>query len=209
MGKKRIATITPEGKTKKEEKKRQLVKSGKQHGRVTDMGQVALEEAEKIKEKEKELEKEAKAKAKKETAREAKKKKKFKKRGRRYLKAKKQIDQTKAYPVKKAVKLAKQTSISRFNGKIELHLNIKEKGLKRPLLLPHPLDKKNPKITLAAEKKFPLIHQIIGSVSTRETALVENLEVIINAIGRNNIKKAVLAATMGPGIKLDLTEKKK
>ena len=91
MGKKRITDMsggkTPQ-KEKTDEKARTLVKSGKQHGRVTDMGAIALAEAEEFKKKESELEKLTKKKAKEE--KKAKKtSKNKKKRSQKYLKAKK------------------------------------------------------------------------------------------------------------------------
>jgi hypothetical protein len=43
-------------------------------------------------------------------------------RGKKYLAAKKKIDVNKYYPLSVAVKLVKETSLSKFEGKIEAHL---------------------------------------------------------------------------------------
>ena len=48
---------------------------------------------------------------------------KAKVRGKKYQNAKKLIDINKYYPIKDAVKLVKETSLSKFVGKIEAHIN--------------------------------------------------------------------------------------
>lgn len=198
VGKKRIKIV---GEETSKEKGRKIVKTGKEHGRITDMGAIALDEAEKIKERGKELEKLAIAKARKEQKR----KKPARKRGKRYLSAKKLVDRTKLYPLPEAIKLAKKTSISHFNGKVEIHLVTKEKGLKKTINLPHKVGKQA-ELKIATEKKAPLIHLVIGKLDTKDSDLAENFQAIIRAVGTNNIKKAVLTSTMGPGVKVDLTE---
>lgn len=151
MGQKRIKTIDASKEEKKKAKKgREVVKTGKEHGRLTDMGAQALAEAEKIKEKEKQLEKAATKKAKKQ------KKTKpepqpAKKRGKRYLKAKAQVDRTKFYTLSEAIKLLKEISISRFKGAVEVHLNLKEKNLRGTVKFPHPTGKSQ-KIKVVDEK---------------------------------------------------------
>jgi ribosomal protein L1 len=206
MGKKRIKVFgdeEPKKQKKGPDDGRKLVKTGKQHGRITDMGQVALDEADEIKEKEaketKKIKKEAKDEAKKVTKKKVKKKKK----GKKYLQAKKKVDVLKKYPLKDAIKLVKKTSISSFKGAIEMHLAIKEKGLKRELELPHPVGKEK-KLSIATEKKFPLIHLVIGSLDTKDDHLAKNFLAIIELVGPKKIKKVVLACTMGPGVKVDL-----
>lgn len=191
------ASVTP--KDKKKPSGRKIIKTGKDSGRLTDMGQIALEEAEKIKAKEKKLAKETQKAKKKATPVP----KKAKKRGKKYQKAKKKIKVEQFYPLKKAVKLVKETSFSQFNGKVELHLTVKETGLKLPLTLPYPPGKEK-KVTLATEKKFPLIHLVIGKVNSPEAHLTANLETIFNTLGLNQIRKAVLASTMGPGVKIKI-----
>jgi len=213
VGKKRIKIIGGEatavggvppkaGKPPKEQKGRKIVKTGKEHGRITDMGAMALDEAELIKEKELELEKLATAKAKK--VEKGKAKKPARKRSKRYLAAKKKVDRTKFYPLAEAIKLMKETSISRFNGKVEVHLVTREKGLKKEVKLPHKIDKQT-KLKIASEKKAPLIHLIIGKMDAKESDLEKNFQAIIEAVGTKNISKAVLTSTMGPGIKVDLS----
>jgi len=151
MGKKRIK-IVGEEKALKEKKSaategRKLVKTGKEHGRITDMGAEALAEAERIKEKEKELTEKAteEKKGKKKAPQEA------RKRGKRYLDARQKIDRNKLYPLPEAIKLLKDTSISKFNGSVDVHLNVKEAGLKGEVGFPHPAGKSQ-KMRIADEK---------------------------------------------------------
>jgi len=61
------------------------------------------------------------------------------------------------------------------------------------------------KTQFKTEVKAPLIHVKIGKVDQKESELSENFKALIEAIGRKNIQKAVIAPTMGPGIKLNLT----
>lgn len=66
----------------------------------------------------------------------AKKEKKQKQRGKRYLAARTKIDPGKNYTPEEAARLVKETSISRFNGSVELHL-VLAKGLSTSLELPY------------------------------------------------------------------------
>lgn len=269
MGKKRIKVVGTEEapkKTKKEEG-RKIVKTGKEHGRITDMGAEALAEAERLKEKEKKLEKETKAKAKKVVKKKL--KAKIRARGKKYQEARKKIDRNHVYPPPKAIKLAQQTSISKFNGAIEVHLVVREVGQKGEVEFPHSTGKQtriaitndevlkkiakgkidfdvllatsvmmpkltkyakilgprglmpNPKAGTITEKpeklakkmagktqfkteaKAPLIHLVIGKVDSKAQNLEANFKALIEAIGVNKIKKAVITSTMGPGIKVD------
>ena len=50
----------------------------------------------------------------------------------------------------------------------------------------------------------PIIHAKIGKLSQKPSDLEENLKTLTMAIGLSKIKKATLASTMGPAIKLDI-----
>ena len=50
------------------------------------------------------------------------------------------------------------------------------------------------------EKKAPLIHLVFGQVSQPGKELEKNLRAVIDGAGKENIKKIVICATMGPGI---------
>lgn len=58
-------------------------------------------------------------------------------RGKKYLAAKKKVDSTKFYTLSPAVKLVKETSISKFDGKIEAHLTATEEGNLGEISFPH------------------------------------------------------------------------
>lgn len=61
------------------------------------------------------------------------------------------------------------------------------------------------KTSFKTELKAPLIHVTIGKVRDAEKDLTANLTTVITAIGKSHIVKAVLAPSMGPGIKLDVS----
>lgn len=63
-------------------------------------------------------------------------------RGKNYQKAKKKIDKNKKYSLKEAISLIKKISFARFDETVELHLNVKEKGLKGEVSFPHGTGKK-------------------------------------------------------------------
>ena len=58
-------------------------------------------------------------------------------RGKKYKAVKKKIDVLKLYPLKEAVKLVKETSISKFDGKIEAHLTVLDIGNVGEIAFPH------------------------------------------------------------------------
>lgn len=60
------------------------------------------------------------------------------------------------------------------------------------------------KVRFKTEKKAPLIHLKIGKVDQSEQELTENTQTALQSIGLGQIQKAVLTATMGPGIKVSL-----
>lgn len=58
--------------------------------------------------------------------------------------------------------------------------------------------------TIKTEKEAPVIHVAIAKVSMDEAKIKENLETVINSLGKNQLQKAYLTPTMGPSIKLQV-----
>jgi large subunit ribosomal protein L1 len=54
------------------------------------------------------------------------------------------------------------------------------------------------------EEKAAVMHVTIGRVKDKEKALTENLVALLKTVGRSNLVRAVVAPTMGPGVKIDL-----
>jgi large subunit ribosomal protein L1 len=193
-------------------------------------------------------------------------------RGKKYKKARKKVDIEKEYPIKKAVELVQETSISSFTGNLEAHLVMSKQGdfgevdlphfegkekkiaimdedvlkkieegdidfdilLAEPKwmsklgkygkvlgpqgLMPNPKDGTlvdNPEetkqkmeeketIKLKTERKQPVMHLILGKLDQPTKELVANVEKLIEKLGSKKIKKLVLTATMGPGIKVEI-----
>ncbi len=208
---------------------------------------------------------------------EEKKERKAHQRSKQYQEAHARINRDTFYPLSDAVSLVKQTSMTKFDGTVELHVNLipvvgKEKGdLRKSVKLPHATGKEtrvaiadekiienigkgvinfdvlvshpsmmpklarvarilgprglmpNPKngtVTPDPEKKAkelasgtvqfktepgqPIFHLRVGKVSFDDKQLTENIDAYLDAIGRINIAKATLTATMGPGVKLQV-----
>ncbi len=60
------------------------------------------------------------------------------------------------------------------------------------------------KTVIKAEPKFPLMHVTVGKSDQKEEELVANVRALLDAVKIKNVTKAVLAATMSPGVKLQL-----
>ena len=59
-------------------------------------------------------------------------------------------------------------------------------------------------IKIKTEKKAPVVHLVLGKLDQPDKELVANIEALIKILGANQIKKLVLKATMGPGVKVKL-----
>lgn len=57
-------------------------------------------------------------------------------------------------------------------------------------------------LRIKTEREAPLIHLVFGEVNQDEKELAKNAEAVIEAVGKNQILKAYLKATMGPSVKL-------
>lgn len=57
-------------------------------------------------------------------------------------------------------------------------------------------------ITMKTEKEAPVVHMVAGKLSMKDEDLKENIKVIMDSLGKNQIVKAYIAPTMGPSIKL-------
>ena len=87
------------------------------------------------------------------------KEKKEKKRSNNYIAAKNKIDKAKFYPLTDAVKLTKETSYSKFDGSVELHLVVKKKGLSANVSLPF-MSAKAKKIEIADDETIKKLQKI-------------------------------------------------
>jgi len=214
-----------------------------------------------------------------------KKQKKTRVRSKRYIEAASLVDKTKTYPLADAVSLVKKTSLTKFDGSVELHINLNpaalgdsprgeagKKDMRGSVSLPHGTGKQvrvviaddaviadiaagkinfdilvahprempklakvarilgpkglmpNPKtgtvtedtakrakelstgkVNFKTEPDQPLIHLLVGKVSFEDKKLEDNVNAILDAVGRGKIAKATLASTMGPGVKISLS----
>jgi large subunit ribosomal protein L1 len=72
-------------------------------------------------------------------------------RGKKYIEAKAKINPAKTYPLAEAIALVKDTSYSKFDGAVELHIVVKKTGTSAKLTLPHTAGKEK-KIEVATEE---------------------------------------------------------
>lgn len=71
-------------------------------------------------------------------------------RGKKYVESKKKFDNVKVYPVTEAIKLVKETSYSKFDGTVELHMTVKKTGISAQATLPHQAGKSK-KVEVASD----------------------------------------------------------
>ena len=72
-------------------------------------------------------------------------------RGKKYVESKKKFDNIKVYSVTDAIKIVKDTSYSKFDGTIELHMIVKKAGISAQVILPHQAGKTK-KIEVATDE---------------------------------------------------------
>jgi len=106
-------------------------------------------------------------------------------RGKKYQKAKKMVDPTKTYSLKDALELLKKISFGQFNGTVETHLVVLEKGLSGNVNLPHFVGKAR-RIVIFNESLVPEIKA--GKI---------NFDVLL-ALPADMPKILVLAKVLGP-----------
>lgn len=99
------------------------------------------------------------------------------------------ISPTTFYPPLEALKLAQQAATNKFDGKIEVHAVLTKIGKFG---------------VYKTERKAPLLHAVLGKQSEKPEMLRIELEKLVKAADPRQIKKLVVCATMGPGVKVDL-----
>ena len=72
-------------------------------------------------------------------------------RGKKYQAARKKVDPNKLYSLSDAIKLVKETSISKFEGKIEAHVTVMDIGNSGEIVFPH-LETSSKKIVILNDK---------------------------------------------------------
>lgn len=100
------------------------------------------------------------------------------------------IDRTKLYPPLEAIQIAQATATNKFDGKIEVHAVLTKIGKFGEY---------------KTERKAPLVHVVLGKQSEKPETLLAEFEKLVKAADPRQIKKLVVCATMGPGVKIDLS----
>lgn len=99
------------------------------------------------------------------------------------------VDRTKLYSSLDAIKLAQASATNSFDGKIEAHAVVIKTGKFG---------------AYKTERKSPLFHVVLGKQSEKPEVLAAELEKFVKTVGSaTTIKKLVICATMGPGVKVN------
>lgn len=107
-------------------------------------------------------------------------------RGKIYLNMRSKVQKNKLYSPSDAVKLLKETSFSKFDGSVELHVNVVEKGIRGTVALPHSTGK-DIRVRIADEK---LIEELTKSSKVDFDILVASPDMMP--------KLAKVAKVLGP-----------
>jgi len=112
-------------------------------------------------------------------------KKAAKKRSKKYLAAKAKVDVNKYYPLEEAIKLVKDTSLSKFEGKVEAHVTIFDIGNVGEINFPH--------LETSSKKVVILNDTILAEIKDGKI----NFDILI-ATPATMPKLLPLAKTLGP-----------
>ncbi|MEK7534599.1 MAG: hypothetical protein AAB600_04645 [Patescibacteria group bacterium] len=61
-------------------------------------------------------------------------------------------------------------------------------------------------VNLKTESKYPIMHIVVGKLSFGQKKLLDNIQIVLNAVKLQNIKNVTLKSTMSPGIKVQLVK---
>lgn len=64
---------------------------------------------------------------------------------------------------------------------------------------------KSGKVEYKTERNGQVIHLSVGKVSQSSEEITQNIKILLSTIGKTKIKQAVLAPTMGPSVKIDVS----
>lgn len=59
-------------------------------------------------------------------------------------------------------------------------------------------------VIVKTEKKAPLTHNVVGKVDQLDSELAANIEAIVKAVTKQQIARASITSTMGPGVKVEI-----
>lgn len=107
-------------------------------------------------------------------------------RGKAYLAAKSLVDKNKTYSPAQAIDLAKKTSYTKFDGSVEVHINVSDKNLRGTVALPHGTGKQV-RVAVATD-------DLINSVSSGNSL---NFDILV-AAPEMMPKLARIAKILGP-----------
>jgi large subunit ribosomal protein L1 len=142
MGKIRAVAIGDE-KQEKEQKRRAEARRQTKDSKKQKVEGIEVAEGTDIKPEFKKLIEEVESGEKPNSAKKVKKEKKARIRSKRYIEAASLVDKTKTYPLTDAVTLVKKTSLTKFDGSVELHINLnpasmgEKKDMRGSVSLPH------------------------------------------------------------------------
>ncbi len=199
MGKIRVSTLgdeEAEKKQKEEAQKRRLAKKLEKEGTKTTEKSEQKKETKKVSKETKKETKKTNAAPKEELAEETKKtplkprKVGAKIRSARYKEIRTLVDSKRYYTLDEALALVKQTSKTKFTGSVEAHFNLSR------------VVKVKNADGIKVERKSPLAHAKLGKTTDSDSVLKEKFQQTLKVLGTPNVKKIVLNATMGPGIKV-------
>lgn len=92
---------------------------------------------------------------------------------RNYQQASLKIDKTKTYPAEEAIKILKETSFTKFDPTVEVHLNVIEKNLHGQVSFPHSIGPKKQKRYLVFSNKFKSANKNIITADEESVSLIE------------------------------------
>lgn len=92
---------------------------------------------------------------------------------RNYQQASLKIDKAKTYPAEEAIKILKETSFTKFDPTVEVHLNVIEKNLHGQVNFPHSIGPKKQKRYLVFSNKFKSVNENVLAADEESISQIE------------------------------------
>ena len=120
-------------------------------------------------------------------------------RGKKYRDAKNKVDVAKYYPLADAVKLVKETSFSKFEGKVEAHVTATEEGNMGEITFPH-LEASSKKIVIADDSVIAAIKdgKIDFDILVASPAVMPKLLPLAKTLGPKGLMPNPKNGTLSP-----------
>jgi large subunit ribosomal protein L1 len=131
--------------------------------------------------------------------------------GKKLVEANSKVEKNKLYSIKDAIELVKKTSFSKFDGSVELHANLADKGLRGSVSLPHGTGKEI-RVKIADDAFITNLEatgKIDFDILVADPAMMPKLAKVAKILGPKGLMPNPKTETVSPNVKKMIEELKK